>query len=280
MSDKRLRDEEVPGLFRDGMTIGIGGWGSRRKPMALVRALIRSGVRGLTIVSFGGADVGMLCATGQAARVVHGFVSLDTIAIEPHFAAARVAGTIRNTDLDEAMLVSGLRAAAHRLPFEVTRAGLGSDAVLRNPDIQMIRSPYADGEELVAMPAIPLDLALIHVDRADERGNGQVLGDDLFFDDLFAAAADVTIMSAESVVPSLAAEPLHSLVIPRLNVSHVVEAAQGAAPTACLPAYPRDEAFQKMYAAAVGEWNAFASRYANVTHDEFRRAYAAFGEAS
>ncbi|MBV0895716.1 CoA transferase subunit A [Microbacterium sp. NC79] len=280
MSNKRLRDEEVPGLFRDGMTIGIGGWGSRRKPMALVRALIRSGVRGLTIVSFGGADVGMLCATGQAARVMHGFVSLDTIAIEPHFAAARVAGTIRNTDLDEAMLVSGLRAAAHRLPFEVTRAGLGSDAVLRNPDIKMIRSPYADGEELVAMPAIELDVALIHVDRADERGNGQVLGDDLFFDDYFAAAADVTIMSAESVVPSLSAEPLQSLVIPRLNVSHIVEAEQGAAPTACLPSYPRDEAFQKMYAASVGDWEAFASRYANVSHEEFRRAYAAFGEAS
>lgn len=279
MNNKLILDEEAPALFHDGMTIGIGGWGSRRKPMALVRALIRSGARDLTIVSFGGADVGMLCATGQASRVIHGFVSLDTIAIEPHFAAARVAGRVRNTDLDEAMLVSGLRAAAHRLPFEVTRSGFGSDALARNPEILTVRSPYADGEELVAMPAIPLDLALIHVNAADERGNGQVLGDDLFFDDLFAAAAKVTIMSAERVVAQLSSESLHSLAISRLNVAHVLEAPQGATPTACEPDYPRDEAFQKSYA-DVREWGSFADRYANVTHDEFRRAYAEFEQAS
>ena len=86
--------EEAVAEVRDGMTVGIGGWGSRRKPMAFVRALVRSGVKDLTIVSYGGPDVGILCATGQVRKVVYGFVSLDSIALEPHFRNARQSGAI------------------------------------------------------------------------------------------------------------------------------------------------------------------------------------------
>ena len=136
------------------MTIGIGGWGSRRKPMALVRAILRSGLTDLTIVSYGGPDVGLLIAAGQVRRVVCGFVTLDSIPLEPHFRLGRQAGTIELTELDEGMLHWGLLAAAHRLPFLPIRAGLGSDVLRVNPDLRTVRSPYADGEELVAMPAL------------------------------------------------------------------------------------------------------------------------------
>lgn len=253
MTDKTLDADAVAGLVRDGMTIGIGGWGSRRKPMALVRAVARSGARNLTIVSFGGPDVGILCATGQATKVVHGFVTLDSIPVEPHFARARQAGAVVSVELDEAMLVSGLRAAAHRLPFEVTRAGLGSDAITRSPDILTIRSPYADGEELVAMPAISLDLALVHMHRADSAGNAQLLGGDLYFDDLFAAAAARTIASCEEVITTeaLTADAAPStLVLHRSLVHGVVHAPHGAGFTACEPYYPRDEEAQRTYADA------------------------------
>ena len=77
MPDKRATIDEVVGELRDGMTIGIGGWGSRRKPMALVRAIARSSLCDLTLVSYGGPDVGILCATGQVRKVVFAFVSLD-----------------------------------------------------------------------------------------------------------------------------------------------------------------------------------------------------------
>jgi glutaconate CoA-transferase subunit A len=80
---------EVAGRLRSGMTIGIGGWGSRRKPMALVRAILRSDLAGLTVVSYGGPDVGLLCAAGKVRRLVFGFVSLDSIPLDPHFRAAR-----------------------------------------------------------------------------------------------------------------------------------------------------------------------------------------------
>ena len=63
--DKQLTIDEVVGQLSDGMTIGIGGWGPRRKPMALVRAILRSDLKDLTVVSWGGADVGLLARAGK-----------------------------------------------------------------------------------------------------------------------------------------------------------------------------------------------------------------------
>ena len=48
MADKRMTEDEVVARLRSGMTIGIGGWGSRRKPMSLVRAIVRSSLADLT----------------------------------------------------------------------------------------------------------------------------------------------------------------------------------------------------------------------------------------
>ena len=58
-TDKTSTLDDVIAELHDGMTIGIGGWGSRRKPMALVRALARSDVRDLTVVTYGGPDLGL-----------------------------------------------------------------------------------------------------------------------------------------------------------------------------------------------------------------------------
>ena len=137
-----LTPDEVAAELRSGMTIGIGGWGSRRKPMALVRAILRSGLKDLEIVCYGGPDVGLLVAGGHVRRVVTGFVSLDTIPLEPHFRLGRQRGTVELAELDEGMLHWGLLAAAHRLPFLPIRAGLRSGVLEVNPELRTIRSPY------------------------------------------------------------------------------------------------------------------------------------------
>ncbi len=268
--DKRLTDGELIAELRDGMTIGIGGWGSRRKPMSLVRAILRSSLENLTIVSYGGPDVGLLCAAGKVKKVVYGFVSLDSIPLEPHFRIARPEAAIEAVELDEGMLQWGLYAAAIRLPFLPTRAGLGSDVMKINPRLKLVKSPYEDGEELVAMPALPLDVALIHMNRADSAGNGQFLGPDPFFDDLFCMAAERRFMSCEKIVPTehlLREGSVHTLKINRMMVDGVMEAPGGAHFTECPPDYGRDEVFQKEYAATAKDseaWNAFRARYLDV----------------
>jgi glutaconate CoA-transferase subunit A len=280
VTDKRVTAADAVSELADGMTIGIGGWGSRRKPMALVREILRSSLRDLTIVTYGGPDVGLLCAAGKVRKVVYGFVSLDSIALDPHFRAARQGATIDATELDEGMLQWGLYAASLRLPFLPTRAGLGSDVLTINPELRMVRSPYADGEELVAMPAITLDAALVHLNRADDRGNGQFLGPDPYFDELYLGAATPgrRFLSCERVVPTadlLNEGSVHTLRVPRMLVDGVIEAPLGAHFTTCEPDYGRDEAFQREYAATAASpeaWQTFKDRYLDISEEDYREA--------
>jgi glutaconate CoA-transferase subunit A len=276
MANKRMTETEVVAELSSGMTIGIGGWGSRRKPMSLVRAILRSELTDLTVVSYGGPDVGLLIAAGKVKHLVYGFVSLDSIALEPHFRAARQAGTLRVTEYDEGMLQWGLYAAACRLPFLPTRTGLGSDIMTVNPELRTVLDPYG-GAELVAIPALKLDAALVHVNRADESGNAQYLGPDPYFDELYCAAALRAYVSCERIVPTTeltATAPVQTLFIKRYLVHGVVEAPGGAHFTSCEPDYGRDEAFQREYAKAAGdpgEWAAFRTKYLDADESVYQR---------
>src|SRR5210317_5333 len=82
LMDKQIDACEAIKAIESGMTLGIGGWGPRRKPMALVRELLRSDVSDLTVIAYGGADVGMLCAAGKVKKVIFAFVSLDFMPLE------------------------------------------------------------------------------------------------------------------------------------------------------------------------------------------------------
>jgi len=280
--DKRTTAAEIAAELRDGMTLGIGGWGSRRKPMALVREILRSPVRDLTVVSYGGPDVGLLCAAGKVRRVIYGFVSLDSIPLEPQFRKARQEGSLEALELDEGMLQWGLYAASLRLPFLPTRSGMGSDVMTLQPWLRTVRSPYEDGEELVAVPAIPLDLAIVHMNRADVRGNAQFLGPDFFFDDLFLGAAKRRFVSCEKLVPTEELTREGSFLTLRIHrgmVDGVVETPRGAHFTECPPDYARDEAFQSEYAKAARDpeaWKSFEQRYLALDSEaDYQRAIAA-----
>ena len=117
MTDKRMTEEEVVAELRDGMTIGIGGWGSRRKPMSIVRAIANSDLKDLTVASYAGPDLGLLCATGKVKKAIYPFCSLDSIALEPHFRNARQNGSVQTLTRDPAPVSRGTRSA-RRLPAE------------------------------------------------------------------------------------------------------------------------------------------------------------------
>jgi glutaconate CoA-transferase, subunit A len=282
-ADKRCTEDEAVAELASGMTIGFGGWGSRRKPMSAVRAILRSDLTDLTVVSWGGPDVGLLCAAGKVRRVLYAFVSLDTIPLEPHFRAARQSGAVQDEPYDEGMFLLGLQAACWRVPYLPTRVGLGSDLFRDNPKLRTVRSPYrvagpgqlevlddpSAGEELVAAPAITLDAAFVHLNRADDRGNAGYLGPDPYFDDLFVGAAERAFVSAERIVPTAELEPevgLQRLLVSRLQVDGVIEAPGGAHFTSCVPDYERDEPFQKAYAATAKSPDAWAEFEAGWLH--------------
>jgi glutaconate CoA-transferase subunit A len=267
MLDKRLAPSAVISALRDGMTLGIGGWGPRRKPMALVREILRSPLKDLTVVAYGGPDVGMLCAAGKVKKLIYGFVSLDAIPVEPWFRRAREAGAFEARELDEGLLQWGLRAAGMRMPFLPTPVGLASDVMRLNPEFRTIRSPYDDQTLLLAMPALRLDAALIHVDRADRFGNVQTLGPDPYFDEQFARAATHCYASCEELLDRLdtthSAQARYNL-IERSYISGVVAAPFGAHPTSNPPAYGWDLQHLQAYAALASEadgWESYRARY-------------------
>jgi glutaconate CoA-transferase subunit A len=257
--------------------------------MALVRAILRSDLTDLTIVSWGGADVGLLARAGKIRKVVYAFVSLDSVPLEPNFQRARQNATIPEVvELDEGMFQTGLQAAAQRLPFLPMRAGLGSDVLMHNPHIVTITSPYAgaDGahEELVAVPALSLDVALVHLNRADKHGNASYLGPDPYFDDLFAMAADRTFVSVEQIIDTAGLTvdtPVQRLLVNRMMVTGVIEAPNGAHFTTCAPDHERDEAFQRHYATAAKDpdaWTAFKERFLAGDEAAYQAAVRAFHE--
>lgn len=247
--DKQMTAAEVVAQLEDGMTIGIGGWGPRRKPMALVREILRSDLKDLTLVSYGGADVGMLCAAGKVKKLVFAFVSLDFIPLEPFFRQARQSGAIEVSELDEGMLLLGLRAAAWGLPYIPTEVGLGTDIVSKNPDLKLVDSPY-DDKEWVAVPALKLDAALIHVDKADARGVCQIAGPDHYMDDMYARAADKTYVSCDELVETdYFKDPAQARLVfwERAATSGVVHIPGGAHPSSCSPQYGFDVPHLKEY---------------------------------
>jgi acyl CoA:acetate/3-ketoacid CoA transferase alpha subunit len=293
MTDKRTTLDEAVAEVRDGMTIGIGGWGSRRKPMAFVRAILRTGVKDLTVVSYGGPDVGLLCSASKVRRVYYGFVSLDSPPFyDPWFAKARTSGAIESREMDEGMVRCGLQAAAQRLPFLPIRAGLGSDVrAFWGDELKTVKSPYPTGsgsqagyEELIAMPALNLDAAFVHLNLGDAQGNAAYTGIDPYFDDLFLMAAEKRFLSVERVVPTdelVKAVPPQALLINRMMVDTVVEAPNGAHFTAAEPDYRRDEKFQRHYAEAAASdeaWQQFVDTYLSGSEADYQAAVRKFAE--
>ncbi|MGV9713059.1 CoA transferase subunit A [Gordonia sp. NPDC003424] len=284
-TDKTSSLDDVIGELRDGMTIGIAGWGSRRKPMALVRALARSDVKDLTVVTYGGPDIGMLCAAGKVRRVYYGFVSLDSAPFyDPWFAAARTAGSIESREMDEGMVKCGLQAAAARLPFLPIRAGLGSDIpAFWEGELKTVTSPYADddgrSETLIAMPALRLDAAFAHLDLADSRGNAAYTGVDPYMDDLFLAAAQRRYLETDQLVSTevlVKSVPTQRLLLNRMNVDRVVHTPNGAHFTFAGECR-RDERFQQFYVDSAKDpdtWATFSKRFLEVDEADYQRAVA------
>jgi glutaconate CoA-transferase subunit A len=207
---------------------------------------------------------------------------------DPWFAKARTTGSIEAREMDEGMLRCGLQAAAQRLPFLPIRAGLGSDVrTFWGDELKTVKSPYPTGdayEELVAMPALNLDAALVHLNLGDAHGNAAYTGIDPYFDDLFLMSATKRLMSVERVVSTqelVASVPPQALLVNRMMVDAVVEAPNGAHFTTAEPDYRRDEKFQRHYAEAAASeetWAEFVDVYLSGSEADYQAAVRKFAE--
>lgn len=245
---------------RDGMTVAIGGFINAAHPMALVRQLMKSGVRDLTIVgaASSGLEIDMLIAAGCAKRIVSPYVGAEGLApIGPAFRRAAQNGELDLFELDEAHFYAGLRAAAQRLPFNPWRAGIGTSYPEVNPRLATFRDPLKD-ELMVAVPAIEIDLAILHAARSDPYGNVQHAGTG-YGDRAIHAAADRTVVQVEQIVSNeqIRQNP-GATTVPGADA--VARVPYGAHPFASQDYYPVDRAHLMEYIEAATDWLKSGSR--------------------
>lgn len=206
MSRKEVISDEVSvaRLIKDGMTIGIGGFVNSSHPMAIIRQIIKNNVRNLTIVgaASAGLEVDLLIGAACAKKVVTSYVGAEGLApVGPCLRRSAQNGEVEIWDVDEGQYYAGLRAAAQRLPFMPWLGGLGTSITEINPEIKVFKDPIKK-KPILAIPAIEIDVALIHAAYSDPYGNAQFVGTG-FGDRAISRAADVTIVEVEKIVPNM-----------------------------------------------------------------------------
>jgi glutaconate CoA-transferase subunit A len=248
--DKRISLSEAAARVPDGATIAVGGNLLHRGPFALVRELARQGKRELEIVKTAGAyDVDLLAAAGCLRAASCGFVGFENeFGMAPSYRRAVEGGMVEAKEHACYTVIQGLRAAAYGLPF-MPAAGFTGSQLPEARGFKRVADPYT-GEEVVAVPRLRPDVALIHVPEADIAGNGRVYGTQ-FEDALMARAAATVILTAEQIVETaeLARRPELTL-IPGIFVQAVVHAPGGAWPGSCHPLYDYDAEAVRSYLAA------------------------------
>lgn len=233
--------EAVEGL--SGSRVGIGGRLHSRKPIAFVDALIEAGARDLdVVVSHGSLDVDLLADAGALRSVSRAYVGFDRFGEAPFYSGRVKDGGLRSLELSEFQLVFGLRASEMGVSFLPSKALMGSD-LTRVHNLEQVSCPYT-GERFTALPAIRVDVAVIHANAADE--NGTVIwpewperGHDL--DEMLSHSASRVIVTVEQVVSrNYVREHSRLTRLFPFEVTHIVHAPRGAWPTACAPFYGPD----------------------------------------
>jgi glutaconate CoA-transferase subunit A len=231
-------DALVDGIT-DGARVGVSGFHFTRAPIMALRALAATGVTGLHYVAWGGGlPLELLLEHGAVARATLCFASLDVFGPAPRFRRAMESGELELDEWTALGIINGFRAAGENLPFEVMQSPEGSS--LAAGFARGLDGPFgAGGPPVSAVPPLPMDVLLLHAQRADDDGNVELAGArGLDMPAIFAA--DRVYVTVEERVRRGELGAARSFVVPRTFVTRVAEVPFGAYPTSCLPYYPAD----------------------------------------
>lgn len=270
---KLISIEEAVAHVPDGASLGLGGWIFNAQPMALVRALIRKGVRDLDLIPAPSSIApDMLIGAGCVRRTACVFISFEQFGLAPHFRRRAEAGTLEVVDLDGPAIAGGLRAAICDLPWSPI-PDLGTDLPKHAPDYYL-ELPTVTGErKMLAAKAIRPDVCFIHAQQADEFGNVQHLASP-FFDAMLAQASKRVIVQVDRIVSTdTIRRHNHLTKLPSAMVDAVVEVPWGAHPTASPTAYRSDERHLAEYVKASASDSAFAAYLQKYVHEAASQAH-------
>ncbi|RUU28265.1 CoA-transferase [Mesorhizobium sp. M6A.T.Ce.TU.016.01.1.1] len=239
----RPRFTDVEGLAAmvgSGDAFGVGGHHFARLPIALLRAIARSGVRDLRYVCWaGGLPLELLLEADAVAEIDLCFSSLDIFGLPPRFRAAAETNAVPVRDWTALAMIQALRAAQQNLPSMAFQLPQGSDMLVRVPGALAAPDPIAR-TETGFIPPLRLDTFVVHAQRADESGNVQIIGPRAL-DFAMAGAARQVLVTVEEIVPvgALRHDGRQSI-LTRNQVSAIALAPGGAYPASCLPFYVTD----------------------------------------
>ncbi|UOA17193.1 CoA transferase subunit A [Sulfitobacter dubius] len=251
---KEISEAQISGFLRahlkDGDLLAVGGLFKQGRPTALVREVLRAGLKELKIVSSPGSgfDFDLMIAAGAVAETFCPAVTLED-RMCPAFRGAVEAGRIRAHCVDALSVVGGYLASANGVPFQPVVAWRGSDVPKNNPLVAEMGCPFT-GEQLFATRAIRPKVALIHAQEGDRFGNLRHLSTMTYADQLIARASDLVIASVDRIVApqDILSRPRETS-IPGIYVDAVVELPYAAHPSGSFPHYSIDEQFIETYAA-------------------------------
>ncbi|OZB95370.1 CoA transferase subunit A [Paenibacillus sp. XY044] len=224
--------QEAMKWIHDGVTLAISGH-MDMSPMALIRELIRSQKRDLSIVCAGAAAINadLLIGSDVAQSIEFSQITLGEYGFALNFRRRLEQGNISVREHACPSLAAALQAGAAGIPFIPVRGLIGTGYMDIRSDFKVITNPFQLEESIAVVPAIRPDVAIFHAFQADTHGN--VAAYPGHNNRLLAQASRHVIVSVEEIVTPEELSRHPGTIIPSVYITAVVHAPQGAYPTGC-----------------------------------------------
>jgi glutaconate CoA-transferase subunit A len=233
-----------------GAMVLLGAQMEQMIPFAAGQELIRQGRRDLTLVGpISDILFDQMIGAGCASKVMAAWVGNVSAGIAYCLRRAVEQGIPRRvdvTDYSNFTFALALHSGALGVPFLPTYSTLGSDLLKKNGNLREFISPVNE-DKLVAVRALRPDVAVLHVQRADEHGNAHIWGSLGVAVDGARAARKVIIIAEEIVAPEVIASDPNRTLVPGFLVAAVVHEPGGAHPSPVQGYYGRDHGFFAEY---------------------------------